>query len=216
MSAIRVLLVDDHGLLRAGLRAILTSLDGIEVVGEASSAPEALHRIEELRPSVVLTDISMEGMSGLELVEQIAGRYPDTRTIVLSMHTAREYVSRALLAGAAGYLIKDQGTDEVERAVRSVAQGESYLSPAVSRHVVGDYVRMAEGVAPCAVTLTPRQIEILKLIAQGLPTKGIARELGIAAKTVESHRTQLMERLGIHEVAGLVRYAIRNGLVSPD
>jgi DNA-binding NarL/FixJ family response regulator len=212
MTAIRLLLADDHTLVRAGIRALLQRLPGVEVVAEAGDGREALRLIEDHQPDVVLTDVSMPGMNGLELVAQASRRWPAVRVLVLSMHGSSEYVLQALRAGAAGYLLKDAATAELEAAVQAVARGETYLSPAVSRHVVAGYVRQAEGGDP----LTPRQREILRCIAEGKTTKEIARLLNISVKTVETHRTQLMDRLDIHDVAGLVRYALRCGLLPAD
>jgi DNA-binding NarL/FixJ family response regulator len=216
MDSIRVLIVDDHALLRAGLRSLLASLEDIEVVGEAADGLKALERVEALRPDILMTDISMPGLDGLGLTAAIAGVSPGTRVIILSMHTEWGYADKALRAGAAGYLVKDSGTTEVEMAVRAVARGESYLSPAVSKHVVAGYTRMAEAQAAEPDPLTPRQREVLKLIAAGLTTKAIAHRLDISAKTADTHRVQLMERLGIRDIAGLVRFAIRTGLIDQD
>ena len=216
MTAIRVLLVEDHALVRAGIRALLEQLLGIEVVAEASNGHDALLLIERHQPTVVLLDIGMVGISGLEVLAQVAQTCPDVRVIMLSMHAHEEFVLQALRSGATGYLLKDAGTAELELAIRAIARGEIYLSPAVSRHVVGEYVRRV-GSAPVGLDqLTPRQREILRLIAQGHTTKEIAQQLAISVKTVETHRAQLMERLDIYDVARLVRYAIRLGLVLPS
>jgi DNA-binding NarL/FixJ family response regulator len=222
MNLIRVLLADDHALVRAGIRALLQNLAGIEVVGEADDGREALRLIDELRPDVVLMDIAMPGLNGLEAAARVAKEFPDVRVIMLSMHANEEYVLQALRSGAAGYLLKGARTAELELAVTAVARGETYLSPAASKHVVLGYVqRTGEGAGGGseprpAERLTPRQREILQLIAEGATTKAIGQQLSISVKTVEMHRAQLMERLGIHDVAGLVRYAIRIGLVVPD
>jgi DNA-binding NarL/FixJ family response regulator len=216
MNAIRILLADDHALLRAGIRALLENIPEIEVVAEARDGLEAIQLIETHRPNIALSDISMPALSGLELVGRVARDFPDVRTIILSMHSNEEYVCQAMRAGAAGYLLKDAGTTELKTAILAVARGESYLSPAVSKHVIADYVRRTSSEAGSADLLTPRQREILRYIAIGQTTKGIARTLGISAKTVETHRAQLMERLAIYDVPGLVRYAIRTGLVTTD
>lgn len=214
MVPIRVLIADDHALVRAGLRALLGSLAGVEVVAEAGDGREALALVEVHRPDVLLTDIAMPHMNGLELAGRVARDLSPTRVLILSMHASEEYASRALQLGAAGYLLKESGADELEIAIRAVARGETYLSPVVSTHVIADYLRRIAGgpAAPCA--LTPRQREILRLVAEGVTTKGIAHQLGISAKTVEAHRSQLMDRLDIHDVPGLVRYAILIGLVA--
>ena len=216
MTAIRVLLADDHVLLRAGIRAIVQGFDGIEVAGEAGDGREALRLVETLRPHVLLIDISMPGLNGLDVAARVAGQFPGVRVIILSMHETKEYVFHALRAGAAGYLLKDASPAELELAIRAVMRGENYLSPAISRHVVGDYVRRVAAGEGTAEELTTRQREVLQLIAEGDSTKDIARKLNLSVKTVETHRAQLMQRLGIHDVAGLVRYAIRIGLTTPD
>jgi DNA-binding NarL/FixJ family response regulator len=212
--------VDDHGLVRAGIRALLESLDGIQVLEEADDGREALRLIELHRPDVVLMDIAMSGLNGLEATKRVNRDFPETRVIILSMHANEEYVLQSLRAGAAGYLLKDAGTVELEIAIKAVAGGETYLSPPVSKHVISDYVRrMSAGEQETPSTLdrlTLRQREILQLIAEGQTTQEIARLLNIGVKTVETHRMQLMERLDIHDVAGLVRYAIRVGLISAD
>jgi DNA-binding NarL/FixJ family response regulator len=215
MSAIRVVLADDHALVRAGFRALLEQLSDVTVVADAGDGREALRLVGEHRPDVLLTDISMPGLNGLELVGRIRRDYPGVRVLILSMHGSEEYVLQALRSGAAGYLLKDAATTELEVAVKAVARGETYLSPAVSRHVVAGLVhRGSDGGS--RESLTPRQREILRLIAGGKTTKEIARALNISVKTVETHRMQLMERLDIHDIAGLVRYALRIGLVAAD
>ena len=214
MQPIRVILADDHTLLRAGLRALLEELPGVEVVAEAADGPEALSHVEAHRPDVVLMDIAMPHLSGLDVTARITQEHPGVRVLILSMHNDEAYVRRAILAGAAGYLLKDSDTEELGLALRAVARGETYLSPAVSKHLVADYRRQVGDQAGPSGDLTPRQWEVLRLIAEGETTKAIARRLGISIKTVESHRTLLMDRLGIHDVPGLVRYAIRAGLIT--
>jgi DNA-binding NarL/FixJ family response regulator len=216
VETIRVLIVDDHTLVRAGIRALLQDLDGVEVIAEAGDGREAIALAERHRPDVLLTDIAMAHISGLELAGRVTRGLPATRVIILSMHANEEYASRALQAGAAGYLLKDSSLAELELAVRAVMRGETYLSPAVSKHVIADYLRRTGGAHPDAGPLTPRQSQVLQLIAEGKTTKEIARLLGVSVKTVETHRVQLMDRLDIHDVAGLVRYAIRTGLVQVD
>jgi len=216
MGSIRILLADDHVLVRAGIRALAQNIDGVEIVGEAVDGRHALALIKTHEPDLVLMDISMAGLNGLEATARIAKEFPEVRVLILSAHANEEYVWQALRAGAAGYLLKDAGTAELELAIRAVARGESYLSPAVSKHVVADYVRRVGGEPRTLELLTPRQREILQLIAEGQTTKEIARTLHISVKTVETHRMQLMERLDIHDVAGLVKYAIRTGLIKSD
>jgi DNA-binding NarL/FixJ family response regulator len=216
VSFIRVILVDDHALVRAGLRALLGNMAGVEVVAEAVDGHAALEAIRTHAPDLVLMDISMPNLNGLEATAQATREFPDTRIIVLSAHSSEEYVGQALRAGAAGYLLKDAPTVELELAIKSVAKGETYLSPAVSKHVISSYVRRVGGEAGSLELLTPRQRETLQLVAEGKSTKEIARILHVSVKTIETHRAQLMDRLDIHDVAGLVRYAIRIGLVKND
>ncbi len=212
---IRVLLVDDHALVRAGIRSLLSAMSDVQVVGEAASGEEALQMAEREHPDVVLMDIAMKGMTGLEAASRMRERHPTVRVVILSMHSGEEYVLQALRAGAAGYLLKDAATSELELALRSVIRGENWLSPAVSRQVVEGYVQRVGG-EPVADLLTARQREVLSLIAAGKSTKEVAFTLNLSVKTIETHRAQIMERLGIRDVPGLVRYALRTGLVPPD
>lgn len=216
LATIRMLIADDHALVRAGIRALLQGLEGVEVVAEAGDGREALAGVESHRPDVLLTDIAMPRMNGLELAARVARDFAATRVIILSMHSSEEYACRALQSGAAGYLLKDSGLAELELAVRAVARGETYLSPAVSKHVIADYLDRTGAARDRPGALTPRQREILRLIAEGQTTKGIARRLDISVKTVEAHRAQLMDRLDIRDVAGLVRHALRIGLIDPE
>jgi len=215
MPALRVLLADDHALVRAGMRSLLRDIEGVEVVGEAADGGQALALAERERPDVVLLDIAMKGMNGLEAAARFRELHPGIKVIILSMHASEEYVLQALRAGAAAYLIKDSATAELELALRSVMRGETYLSPAISRQVVEGYVQRV-GAGTGEDPLTPRQREVLKRIAEGRSTKEIAFDLGLSVKTVETHRAQIIERLGIRDVAGLVRYAMRTGLVPPE
>ncbi|MEJ2208863.1 MAG: response regulator transcription factor [Anaerolineae bacterium] len=216
MTSIRVLLADDHMLVRAGFRALIETLPGIEVVAEANNGREALELIARHQPHVVLMDIAMPGLNGLEAVGRVSEEYPHVRAIILSMHANDEYVLRALRAGAAGYLLKDALPDELEMAIRAVAAGESYLSPVVSKHVAEYVRRTAKGESHALDRLTPRQREVLQLIAEGHTTQSIAHLLNLSTKTIETHRMNLMRTLDIHDIAGLVRYAIQQGVISPD
>jgi DNA-binding NarL/FixJ family response regulator len=224
MSVVRILLADDHTLVRSGIRALLNDISGVQVVGEANNGREALQLVEEHEPDIVLMDIAMTGMNGLEATARITREFPHIRVVILSMHTNEEYVLQALRAGAVGYLLKDAGLAELEIAIKAIANGETYLSPPVSKHVISDYMRRVgvsfemnpEEAIPPLDRLTARQREILQLIAEGNTTQEIAQTLNVSVKTIETHRAQLMERLNIHDIAGLVRFAIRVGLISLD
>jgi DNA-binding NarL/FixJ family response regulator len=212
--ALRTLLADDHSLVRAGLRSLLEEMAGVEVVAEAADGHEALRLIGELTPDVAFLDISMPGLNGLEVAARAAHEHLRTRVIILSMHIDDEYVRRALVTGAAGYLLKNSDRSELEMALRAVARGESWLAPEVSSRIVAAYARGEESAGPGPFELlTRRQREVLQLIAEGLSTKEIAHRLELSVKTIETHRAELMERLDIRGVAGLVRYAIRVGIV---
>lgn len=212
---IRVLLVEDHALVRAGIRSLLQNLEGIEVVAEAGTGREASRLVELHQPDVVLMDIVLPDTNGLEVAAAVVKRFPQTRVIILSMHSNEEYVWQALHAGAAGYLLKNSSTSELEVAIQAVSRGESYLSPPVSTHLVHDFTRRARGEPSSLESLTPRQREILALVARGYSTQQIAQELSVSPKTVETHRRQLMQRLDIYDIASLVRYAIHAGLLLP-
>jgi len=223
MKPIRVILVDDHTLVRAGIRLLLQGVPEVEIVAEAGNGYDALQLVEKHLPDVVLADIAMPGLNGLDLTARIAEKYPKTRVLLLSMHANEEYVLQALRLGAAGYLLKDAGTTELELAIRAVANGEAYLSPAISRHVIDGYVQRLNSKSHDDIAeahphgnLSTRQRQVLQLIAEGYTTKEIAQKLGIHVKTIEAHRTRLMNDLDIHDIAGLVRYAIRIGLVSAE
>lgn len=212
MSALRLLVADDHALVRAGMLALLAELPGVTVVAETGDGREALRLIRERKPDIALLDISMPGLNGLEVAARVAQEHPATRVIIVSMHGDDESVRRALVGGAAGYLLKNSDRSELELALSTVARGDTWLSPSLTKRIALAY---AQGASPFEV-LTPRQREVLQLVAEGHSNKEIASRLQVALKTVEAHRTELMERLGIHGVAGLVRYAIQVGLVQPD
>lgn len=215
MPDIRIVLVDDHQLVRVGMRTLLSALTGITVVGDSGDGRSALESIAALHPNIILMDISMPELNGLEATARIAKEFPLSRVIILSMHANEEYVLQALRAGAAGYLVKNAAPEELELAVRAVARGETYLSPTISRHVVEELLGGKHSANPIDA-LTPRQREILQLVAEGKTTKQIAAALSVSIKTVESHRAQLMERLDIRDVAGLVRFAIRHGVADGE
>jgi DNA-binding NarL/FixJ family response regulator len=216
LRAVRVLLADDHALVRAGIRALSNTIEGVEVIAEAGDGREALRLISELKPDIVLLDITMPGMSGLELLEETTRNFPGIRVIILTVHNAGEYAMRALRAGAAGYLPKSAAADELQVAIDIVSRGETYISGEVSRNTLIEFSKGPNEQAHPIASLTPRQREILTLVAEGLSTKAIGSRLNISVKTVESHRAQLMDRLDIHDVAGLVRYAIKMGLVKVE
>jgi DNA-binding NarL/FixJ family response regulator len=211
MSNLRILLADDHALVRAGIRALLMSMPGTTVVGEAANGTEALRLIKQLRPDIVLMDVSMRGLNGLEATRRAIKQHPRSRILMLSMHADSEYVRQALVAGASGYLLKSAAPSELEMAIAAVARGAMWLSPAISRTIVAALVDGRRVVREDE--LTSRQREILQLTAEGHSAKQIAKKLEISAKTVDAHRGEIMRRLDIHNVAGLVHYAIRAGIV---
>jgi DNA-binding NarL/FixJ family response regulator len=222
----RVLLADDHALVRAGIRALLTGLPDVDSVIEAGDGQEALSLLRELRPDVALVDIAMPGLNGLELAARVMREAPQTRLVILSMHGTPGHVAQALRAGVCGYLLKDSAADELPVLLRAVMRGETYLSPTISKQVVDGYLGRTSSPATGGAAgapdasgldvLTSRQREILQLVAEGKSTKEVAQLLDLSAKTVETHRAQIMDRLGIRDLAGLVRYAVRTGLVSSD
>ncbi len=215
----RILLADDHTLVRAGLRALLESIDEVTAISEVGDGRRALEVIAAEHPDVALLDIAMPGLNGLEVAARVARDSPRTRLVILSMHSSPSHVAQALRAGAVGYLLKDSAAEELGLALRAVMSGETYLSPAISRQVVDGFLgRIASPGAdePMDAQLTPRQREILQLVAESRSSKEVAAMLSLSVKTVEAHRSQIMERLGIHDLAGLVRYAIRIGLVSSE
>lgn len=213
MKPIRVLVAEDHALVRAGICALVERIDGVEVVAEAGDGHEALRLIKELRPQIVLLDLTMP-LNGFKVLDRTVKEFPDVGVIMLTMHEAEEYAMRALSLGAMGYLPKSAASAELELAIRTVARNEKYVSPELSKRTFLERAKdAAQGRSPLA-ELTPRQLEVLRLIAERHSTKDIARRLEISIKTVESHRAQLMERLNIYDVAGLVRYAIKMGIVT--
>jgi DNA-binding NarL/FixJ family response regulator len=216
MSNVRLLLVDDHWLVRASLKSLLEDFVGLDVVAEASNGREAMEQIVQHRPDMVLMDISMPELNGVEATRRIIDQHPDVRVVVLSMHSDEEHVLRALRAGASAYVLKGSAPRELELAIDAVARGQIFLSPAISRHIMEIYLNRSAAKSSVLDQLTPRQREILQLIAEGHSSKQIAQMLDTSVKTIESHRASLMERLDIHDIAGLVRYAVRNGLVSSD
>lgn len=213
MRKTRVLLADDHKLMRAGLQKLLKDFDGFEVVGEASDGQQTLQQIEKLNPDIVLLDVQMPGLNGLEVLARIRKSFPDVRVVILSMHSAEEYVLQAMQCGANGYLVKSDSPLELELALKSVAHSDTFLSSAVSKHVISGYLNRQKSSVDSWSSLTPRQREVLQLISEGGSTRTIATKLKLSTKTVETYRAQLMNALDIHDVPGLVLYAIGKGLV---
>ncbi len=216
MSPIRILIVEDHALVRAGMKALLQKIEGIEVVGDMGDGLEAVKTVQMDAPDLVLMDIAMPGLNGLDATARIVKDSPTTRVILLSMHANEEYFRQALQVGASGYLLKGAELAELELAIRTVSRGETYLTPTIAKYAVEAYRTKPEGLSGPLARLSSRQREILQLIAEGQTTKDIAQRLSVSVKTVETHRSQLMERLDIHDVPGLVRLAIRVGLIQPD
>ena len=214
MKRVRILLVDDHAMVRAGFRSLLEKMPEVEVVGEAANGREAIREVAALRPDLVLMDVVMPELNGLDATARIVAAHPSIRVILVTMNASEEYVRQGLRAGASGYLLKESTPEELAQAIRAVSAGGTYLNSSVAHHVVAGL--QGGGGASSLERLTSRQREVLQLVAEGNTTKEIARKLGISVKTVEVHRSQLMESLDIHDIAGLVRYAVRSGLVSPD
>ena len=213
MSQLRVVIVEDHALVRAGMRALLQKIEGVEVVSDVGDGWEAVKSVQTDAPDLVLMDIAMPGLNGLDATLRIIKESPTTRVILLSMHANEEYFQQALEVGASGYLLKGAELAELELALRTVARGETYLTPAVAKYAIKAYREKSEGPSGPLMRLSMRQREILQLIAEGQTTKDIAQRLNLSVKTVETHRSQLMERLDIHDVPGLVRFAMRVGLI---
>ena len=215
MKKIRVLLADDHDLVLAGLKLLVQALEGVEVVGEARNGYEAIALAKNLRPDVILMDLQMPELNGLDATARIAAADPAVRVVILSMSASEEAVLPSLRAGATGYLLKNVRPVELELAIRAAAKGETFLCAAVSKHVVEKCFERTHAADEFYDRLTGRQREVLQLVAEGRTSKEIAGRLGVSVRTAEAHRTQLMEALDIHDVAGLVRYAIRKGMVTP-
>jgi RNA polymerase sigma factor (sigma-70 family) len=214
MKPIRVLIADDHALVRAGIRALVERIEGVVVVGEAGKGSEAIKLVEELKPSLMLLDLTMPDGGGFDVLEHVTKNFPDVRIIVLTVHEAGEYAIRAMREGAVGFLPKSAASAELEQAIQTVIRGDKYISPETSQKTM---LHIGKGTRQeLLATLSPRQREVLRLIAEGRTTKQIAQVLEISVKTVETHRAQLMERLDIHDVAGLVRYAILVGLINVE
>jgi DNA-binding NarL/FixJ family response regulator len=211
----RIILADDHKITRQGLRSLLEKQSDMEVVAEAQEGRDAVRLARELVPDIVIMDVSMPDLNGMEAARQITGELPNVKIIALSMHSDALFVTEMLKSGASGYLLKDCAFEELERAIRTVVAGKTYLSPSISGLVVNDYVhRLTRTDSFASGTLTGREREVLQLLAEGKSTKRIALELHISAKTVETHRRQIMDKLDIHSIAELTKYAIRKGFTS--
>ncbi len=218
MNAIRVILAEDHTIVRKGLRSLLEGEEDIEVIGEAGDGKEAITLVEQKKPDIVVMDIGMPELNGLEATRRIRKKFPETKVLILTMHTNEEYVFEILRAGASGYIIKKAAPTELVSALRAVKRGESFLSPAISKKVIDEYLQRAGEAKRRGAfeLLTDREREVLQLIAEGNSTRGIAGRLFISTKTVETHRSNLMEKLDLHGTADLTRYAIRMGIVDPE
>jgi DNA-binding NarL/FixJ family response regulator len=215
--SIRIILADDHRIMREGLRSLLEKQPDIEVVAEAEDGRTAVQLVRELSPDVVIMDIAMPDLNGIEAAHQIIAEGPGVKVVALSMHADRRFVARMFKAGASGYLLKDCAFEELARAVRTVAADQFYLSPRVARIVIRDYVRrLTETDFSASSFLTTRQREVLQLLAEGKNTNEIASYLQVTVKTVETHRRNIMSKLGIHSVAQLTKYAISVGLTTSE
>jgi len=215
--SIRIMLADDHAILRDGLSQAFQQEEGMEIVGEAGDGHSAVERAKELRPDIVVMDINMPNLNGIEATREIQRVAPGVKVIALSVHSAKPCIKEIYRAGASAYLVKNCGFDELARAVRTVAAGKTYVSPAIGEVVVGDFMRAEEQTAPSAFSLlTAREREIVQLLAEGGAIKKIALQLHISPKTVEAHRLRIMNKLQIETVAQLTKYAIQEGLTSAE
>lgn len=216
MSKIRILLADDHGLVRKGLRLLVDSQEGLEVVGEASDGREAVRLAAELRPDIAILDIAMPNLNGIDAAAQIVKSCPAVRVVILSMHSDESYVVRALDAGARGYLLKDSAEDDLVQAIHTVAEGRPYFSPAISATLLEDYVRTLRqrGLTDSYDLLTDREKEVLQLLAEGKSNKEAAALLNLSPYTIETHRTNMMQKLNLHNTAEIVLYAVRKKIIS--
>jgi len=219
MDKISVLLAEDHTIVRKGLRSLLDRAISIEVVGEAEDGREAIKKAEELHPDVVVMDIAMPGLNGLEATRQLKKRFPGMKIIVLTMHANEEYVLQTLRAGASGYLVKKAAPTDLISAIHAAHRGESFLSPSISKTVIDEYLRQAEKAEEGKGShekLTEREREVLQLIAEGHPNREIAELLYVSIKTVETHRAHIMDKLNVNSTAELIQYAIGKGLIIKD
>jgi len=216
MKPIRVLLADDHKLIRAGLVLVVQQQPDLSVVGEADDGRQAVELVESLKPDVVVMDIGMPNLNGIEAARQITALHPDTAVVILSMHADEGYVLRALKAGARAYLLKDSATADLAQAIRAVAEGKSFFSPAVSKVLLQDYMRKLRrtGAEDSYDLLSPREREVLQLVAEGKSNKEVANLLSLSTYTVETHRAKIMQKLNLKGVPELILYAVRKGIIS--
>lgn len=214
VSKIRILIADDHAVIRQGIRVLLEKEPDIEVVAEAGDGQDALEKYKDIQPDILLLDISMPKMSGMEVTKAVRQEFPDGKIVFLTMHEGDEYFFQALSVGASGYVVKGADSEELLSALRSVSRGGVYLQPSLAKNLVSDYMRSKSTAAYDG--LTPREGEVLRLIADGLTNKQIAEELFIGVTTVQTHRANLMEKLNLHSQAELIKYAIRKGILNPE
>jgi DNA-binding NarL/FixJ family response regulator len=213
MRKIRVLLIEDHTMVRQGLRRLLETNPDVQIVGEVGNGRAALEAAERLRPAVAVIDISLPGLNGIEVTRQLARVAPDIKVLILSMHADEAYVRQSLQAGATGYLLKDADEQDLQRAVMALSVGGSYFSPSVSRLVLEGYLNQGRHPADELEVLSDREREVLQLVAEGKSNKQVAHALDVAVSTVESHRKHIMEKLNLHNTAEMVRFAVRKGIV---
>jgi two-component system response regulator NreC len=218
MRKITVILAEDHTIVRKGIRSLLDNEADIEVIGEAENGREAIEKVEQLSPDIILMDSTMPILNGLEATRQIGKRFPEVKVLVLTMHTNEEYIFQFLQVGASGYLVKQSAPNELVAAIHAVFQGDYYLSPSISKTVIEEYVRQAKaaGSEDSYETLTDREREVLQLITEGYSNREVAEQLHISVKTVGVHRINLMHKLNIHNMTELTKYAIRKGIISLD
>jgi two-component system response regulator NreC len=215
--ALSLLLVDDHKLIRDGLKSLITKQPELQVVGEAGDGLKAVSLVKELKPDIVIMDVSLPELNGYDATRQIVSEFPDVKVIALSMHSDRRFVLEMLKAGANGYMIKDCAFEEITRAISAVSKGQTYLSPQVAGVIVGDFINQRGIQERTAISqLSEREREVLKLLAEGHSTKEIASKINLSIKTIETHRKNIMDKLGIRNIAALTKLAIREGLTSLD
>ncbi|HUI09048.1 MAG TPA: response regulator transcription factor [Bacteroidota bacterium] len=217
MKKIRILIADDHSVVREGLRALLGRVEDFDVIAEAADGEEAVRLVREKKPDVAMLDISMPAVNGIEATRQIRRSNPDTKILIFTMYENEEYVYQMVAAGANGYVLKDAGKHDLIAAVRAIQYGGRFFSPGVSRLIIDEFIRRSREASPAPPArseLTTRESEILQYIASGLTNAEIARKLFLSVRTVNTHRTNLMHKLDVHNTAGLVRYALENGLVA--